>query len=391
MIESNPSLASLLGVASDALAALSGHTAHWQAAAPGRVNLIGEHTDYNAGLALPMAIDRYTVAVAAPAGSAGVVRIRSLALGEEQVLSLDALDTPHQAMWVRYVQGVIRQYAQRDIVCPALDMVIASSVPPGGGLSSSAALELAVAHLLEAVTEHPLVSADRIRASVQAEREMAGVPCGVMDQTVVELAESGHALLLDCADHTTRSVPFDQQDVALLIMHSGVTHSLAEGAYAERRADCQRAAALLGAETLREVQRDHLKRLETEPLLYQRAQHVLTENDRVARAAGAIEGSQWQELGTLMTESHRSLRDDYEVSCHELDVLVDTALAEKGVYGARMTGGGFGGCAIALVDVARLEAVADAVSRRYAEHIGFAPSCYRARAEAGAREICAAL
>ena len=150
-------------------------------------------------------------------------------------------------MWVRYVQGVLGQYAERGIVqCPALDMVIASSVPPGGGLSSSAALELAVAHLLEAVTEHPLVSADRILASVQAEREMAGVPCGVMDQTVVELAESGHALLLDCADHTARSVPFDQQNVALLVMHSGVTHSLAEGAYAQRRADCQRGQSAVG-------------------------------------------------------------------------------------------------------------------------------------------------
>lgn len=391
MIESNPSLASLFGAASDALLVLSGQSTRWQAAAPGRINLIGEHTDYNEGWVLPMAIDRYTAVVATPGGSAGKIRVRSLALAAEDVLSLDALDIPHQAIWMRYVQGVIGQYAEKGVQCPALDIVIASSVPPGAGLSSSAALELAVAHLLEAVTEQTLTSADRIFASVQAEREMAGVPCGVMDQTVVELAESGHALLLDCADQTARSVPFDQQPVALLVMHSGVTHSLAEGAYAQRRADCQRASEWLGAETLREVQLSGLSPLKAEPLLHRRARHVVTENDRVTRAATAIEGAQWHELGALMTESHCSLRDDYEVSCRELDALVDHALAEQGVYGARMTGGGFGGCVIALVDEARLEVVADTVSRRYAELMGFAPSCYRALAEAGAREICAAL
>ena len=391
MIESNPSLASLFGAASDALAALSGQTVRWQAAAPGRVNLIGEHTDYNAGWVLPMAIDRYTAVVAAPGSSAGKIRVRSLALGVDDVLSLDALESPHRAIWMRYVQGVLRQYAERGVQCPALDMVIASSVPPGGGLSSSAALELAVAHLLEAVTEHSLTPADRILASVLAEREMAGVPCGVMDQTVVELAQSGHALLLDCADQTARSIPFDQQVVALLVMHTGVAHSLAGGAYAQRRADCHRASELLGAETLREVELNGLSRLRTEPVLLRRARHVVTENDRVTRAAAAIEGSQWHELGALMTASHCSLRDDYEVSCRELDALVDYALAEQGVYGARMTGGGFGGCVVALVDEARLEAVAETVSRRYTEHMGFAPSCYRALAEAGAREISAAL
>jgi len=391
MIESNPSLASLFGAASDALAVLSGQTVRWQAAAPGRVNLIGEHTDYNAGWVLPMAIDRYTAVVAAPGCRAGQIRVRSLALGVDDMLSLDALESPHRAIWMRYVQGVLRQYAERGVQCPALDIVIASSVPPGGGLSSSAALELAVAHLLEAVTEHSLTPADRILASVRAERETAGVPCGVMDQTVVELAQSGHALLLDCADQTTRSIPFEQQVVALLVMHSGVAHSLAEGAYAQRRADCQRASELLGAETLREVELNGLSRLCTDPVLLRRARHVVTENDRVTRAAAAIEGSQWHELGALMTASHCSLRDDYEVSCRELDVLVDYALAEQGVYGARMTGGGFGGCVVVLVDEARLEAVADTVSRRYTEHMGFAPSCYRALAEAGAREISAAL
>lgn len=389
MIEPNPSLASLLGAASAALSEQSGQTVRWWAAAPGRVNLIGEHTDYNEGWVLPMAIDRYTLVVAAPGSEAGKVTVRSLAIDEAEALSLDALEEPHRATWMRYVQGVIEQYAGRGLQCPSLDMVIASSVPPGGGLSSSAALELAVAHLLEIVTERSLNPSERICASVQAEREMAGVPCGVMDQTVVELAQSGHALMLDCSDQTTRSIPFSQEVVALLVIHSGVSHALAEGAYAQRRTDCERVCELLGAKSLRNVSPNELERLSDDPVLQRRARHVVTENARVIQGAAAMEASDWEQFGALMTESHCSLRDDYEVSCRELDALVDFALAERGVYGARLTGGGFGGCVIALVDEARLEAVAGSVARRYADHIGFAPGCYRARAEAGAGAIWA--
>ena len=292
---------------------------------------------------------------------------------------------------MRYVQGVIAQYDSRGVHCPGLDVAVASSVPPGGGLSSSAALELATAHLLEAVTEQALTSSKRIEACVQAEREMAGVPCGIMDQTVVELAESEQALLLDCADQTARSIPFDSQAPALLVIHSGVSHALAEGAYAQRRADCEQAGALLGVNTLREVSPDQLARIKDEGVLLQRATHVVSENQRVCDAVAAIEQRQWDRLGALMTASHRSLRDDYEVSCPELDLLVELATAEPGVYGARMTGGGFGGCVIVLVDTDQIEAVADRISGHYGDRIGWAPGCYRIQAGAGAREICTAL
>jgi galactokinase len=220
---------------------------------------------------------------------------------------------------------------------------------------------------------------------------MAGVPCGIMDQTVVELAQSGQAMLLDCADQTARSIPFDSQAPALLVIHSGVSHALAEGAYAQRRADCEQAGALLGVDTLREVSPDQLARLKDEGVLLQRATHVVSENQRVCDAVAAIEQRQWDRLGALMTASHRSLRDDYEVSCPELDLLVELATAERGVYGARMTGGGFGGCVIVLVASDRLEAVADSVSGQYNEHMGWTPGCYRIQAGAGAREICTAL
>ena len=389
MIEPNPSLASLIESASAAVAELSGQVARWQAAAPGRVNLIGEHTDYNQGWVLPMAIDRYTAMAAAP-GVSGQIRVRSLAMAEERSLSLDQLHAPHRDAWMRYVQGVIAQYDQHGVRCPGLDVAVVSSVPPGGGLSSSAALELATAHLLDAVTGQTLTSTQRIQASVQAEREMAGVPCGIMDQTVVELAKSGQALLLDCADQTARSVPLGSQAPALLVIHSGVSHALAEGAYAETRG-MRASKRITGCKDTREVSPDQLARLKDEGVLHQRVTHVVMENERVRDAVTAIERGCWDRLGALMTGSHRSLRDDYEVSCRELDLLVELATSERGVYGARMTGGGFGGCVIVLVETDQLEAVAGRISGQYADHMGWAPECYRVQASAGAREICTAL
>ena len=309
-------------------------------------------------------------------------------MAEERSLSLDQLHTPHRDPWMRYVQGVIAQYDRHGMRCPGLDVAVASSVPPGGGLSSSAALELATAHLVEAVTGQTLTPAERIQASIQAEREMAGVPCGIMDQTVVELAESGQALLLDCADQTARSVPLGSQAPALLVIHSGVSHALAEGAYAQRRAECEQASALLGVKTLRDVGPDQLALLEDEGVLHQRATHVVSENERVRDAVTVIEQGCWDRVGALMTGSHRSLRDDYEVSCPELDLLVALATADPGVYGARMTGGGFGGCVIVLVESDQLEAVADRISRQYDDRMGWTPGCYRVQAVAGACEIC---
>lgn len=390
MIVPNPSLASLTESASDALGRFSGCPPEWFAAAPGRVNLIGEHTDYNAGWVLPIAIDRYTVLAAAPGAEATQLRVRSLAFEEEGVLSLDALDIPHPTPWMRYLQGVVVQYRRKGIECPALDIAVASSVPPGGGLSSSAALELAMAHLLESVTGQSLSSAARIDASIEAERQTAGVPCGMMDQTVVESAHPEHALLLDCADKTVTFVPFRQVEVTLLVIHSGVSHSLAQSAYAQRRDECERGARALGVSTLREVSLSDLRALDDE-LLRRRAHHVVSENARVQRSAAALQRCDWDTLGALMVDSHTSLRDDYAVSCDELDVLVRLAVAEAGVYGARLTGGGFGGCVIVLIEPERLEAVAESIGRQYAEQVGWAPTCYRIRSAAGAHALCAAL
>jgi len=391
MMQPVTSISSLIDVASAALRTWSGGEARWFAAAPGRINLIGEHTDYNAGWVLPMAIDRYTLLAAAPGAVAGTVRAYSLSLEEQGDLPLEDLSTAHAFPWMRYVQGVVAEYATRGIESPALDVVIVSSLPAGGGLSSSAALELATAHLLQAVVGQSLSVADRIQACVAAEREYAGVPCGVMDQTIVERGLEGHALLLDCGRDVATPIPLSGESVAMIAIHCGVAHELAQGAYAQRREECATAAKMLGVATLRDATSDALVSLKSEDTLYRRARHVVTENERVRLAVAALKNGDWSRLGRLMLDSHMSLKEDYAVSCDELDLLVDLALAESGVYGARMTGGGFGGCMIVLADRARAEAVADAICSRYGAQTGREPLCYQLESAAGAGELCATL
>ena len=254
MIEPSLSIESLQAHAASELNQWTGSAARWSAAAPGRVNVIGEHTDYNGGWVLPMAIDRHTVLVAAPGLVAGRLRVRSLSLGEQSAVSLSRLSDLSDDKWMRYLQGVLVEYANRQIVCPPLDIVVASNVPVGGGLSSSAALELSMAHLIEAVTETTLSSSERIRAAVSAEREGAGVPCGVMDQTIVEQGQQGCVLLLDCAEELISSIiPCDDPQIAWLVIHSGVSHDLADGAYAQRRAECEMICEALQVGSLRDV------------------------------------------------------------------------------------------------------------------------------------------
>ena len=390
MIDLTSSLPSLLDTAKQAFHNFYGRPPQWHGVAPGRVNLMGDHTDYNDGWVLPIAIDRYTAVVAAERQLDSQLCVCSLALEEEISLSLEHLDHPHPQQWARYVQGVVAEYQRLGARCPALDIVIASNVPAGGGLSSSAALELAIAHLLEAISGEQVSPHDRIRACVQAERQMAGVPCGIMDQTVVDMAEAGHAMALDCAKQDATPVPMAPGQVSLLVIHSGVSHALAEGAYAQRRQECEQAAERLGVSTLREVTLGDVDRLTSESLR-KRVRHVVTENARVQQTVAAIQQKDWGDVGALMTASHASLKDDYEVSCDELDRLVELACAERGVMGARMTGGGFGGCAVVLVELPRLEGVAASLEERYLRETGYNAMCFHVRASAGARVLNARL
>ena len=405
MIEPSLSIESLQAHAASELKKWTGSAPRWSAAAPGRVNVIGEHTDYNGGWVLPMAIDRYTVLVAAPGLQADRIRVRSLSLKEESAASLSRLSDLSDDKWMRYLQGVLVEYARQAVFCPPLDIVVASSVPVGGGLSSSAALELAMAHLIEAVTETTWSPSKRIRAAISAERDGAGVPCGVMDQTIVEQGQQGCVLLLDCAEELISSpIPCDDPQIAWLVIHSGVSHNLADGAYAQRRTECEMICEALQVSSLRDVTPEIIAPLASdlstasstasptpastegplEQVLLRRARHVVTENQRVLAATEALKTANWSTLGQLLFESHQSLRDDYQVSCEELDVLVELAQAQDAVFGARMTGGGFGGCVVALVDREALLSAATSICQGYAQQVGLSPRCYRVSPASGA-------
>jgi galactokinase len=334
----------------------------WAAQAPGRVNLIGEHTDYNGGFVLPMAIDRRCVAVAAPAADPSISRIWTADLDREWTIDLRgpiiatdqntdlAKNEVARGSPLSYVAGVADLFRRRMEIFPNLDIAIASSVPLGGGLSSSASLEVATATLIEEVVCKPLSPLDKARLCQEAEHEFAGVPCGLMDQLASVLGREGHAMLIDCRSSQCTQVPLWPAAAATLtVIDSGVRHALAAGEYAKRRSACEAAAQKLGVPDLRAAAAADQRRwggLTDEECRCVR--HVTTEIARVDAAVAALRSGNLQELGQAMSASHASLRDDYRVSCPELDGIVAVAQCVPGVFGARMTGAGFGGCAIVL-------------------------------------------
>src|SRR6185369_15501800 len=349
-----------------------GRPPRWVVAAPGRVNIIGEHTDYSGGLVLPMAIDRYTVIAAAPAPTDAGLRLRlhSAAVDQSVDIPLSATPAPGEPGWANYARGVVAGFGARGLVAPALDALVVSDVPLGGGLSSSAAFEVATATLLEAALGTRLDPTDKARLCRQAEHDYAMVPCGIMDQLISVLGDERGALLIDCRTQQARVVPFADPSVSLLISNSNVRHSLGDGAYAERKAATVEAAQRLGVAELGLATPDTVAAAEAKlgALLHRRARHVVTENARTRAAADALAAGDWRAAGALMYESHRSLRDDFEVSAPELDTLVDLArdIGEAGgVFGSRMTGGGFGGCTVTLAASDRTAAIGDRLAREY--------------------------
>ena len=361
-------------------------------AAPGRVNIIGEHTDYNDGFVLPMAIDRYTV-FAADAGEGDAARVYSSLVEEQQEIPLTAGEVGDLPAWTRYIRGTFDAFREEEgIVAPPFDAVVTSTVPLGGGLSSSAALEVATATLIESLTGK-IVTPERKGLLCQiAEHRGAGVPCGIMDQFSSVLCEAGHLMLLDCRDQSTKMVPMTDPNVQVLIINTNVKHELTGGEYAERRQQCEESAKLLGVASLREASTALLEenKSKLDEVHYRRARHVIGEIERTTAAAAAIEASNWGEVGQLMYASHASLRDDYEVSCPELDVLVDLASqlgSEGGVIGSRMTGGGFGGCTVSLVRTDAAESIADTICRQYQEKTGIEPTAFATPPAQGAMVV----
>jgi galactokinase len=337
--------------------------------APGRVNLIGEHTDYNAGTCLPVALAHATYAAVSPR-SDNKVRVRSAqADGEWQG---EGIGPGEVTGWASYVAGVAWALREAGVEVPGLDVCVDSTVPLGAGLSSSAALEcsvaVAIAHLAGLEIDGGEGEAERralVEACMRAETEVAGAPTGGMDQTVAMLAQPDAALLIDFLDHTTRAVPLSLADagLAVLVVDTRVSHALVDGGYASRRTDCETACRELGVSSLREATLDRVESL-ADSRIRRRARHVVTEIKRVADAVAAIERADWRAVGGLFVASHASMRDDFEISCPELDAAVEAAL-EAGAVGARMTGGGFGGSAVALVPEDALDTVMSTVDSAF--------------------------
>ena len=330
------------------------------AEAPGRVNLIGEHIDYSEGFVLPFAIaDRTYAAIAARKD--GLVRVASHQR-RERIFSIDINDVKpgSKGDWEKYVLGVIWSLGLNQ----GVDILVDGNVPAGAGLSSSAALECSVAVGLNELFSLNLSAPELARATQKAENDYVGMPCGIMDQSVSLMGKAGSALLLDCRDLTTEPIPFDvaSAGLELLIIDTQAHHALVDGGYAQRRADCESVVAKLGLVSLRHLTVNELEaaRGQLTEIEYLRARHAVTEISRVMDAVAALRASDFKTLGALINGSHQSLRDDYAVSCPELDAAVSAAIA-AGALGSRMVGGGFGGSAIALVNQKDIEKVKQSV------------------------------
>jgi galactokinase len=363
------------------------------ARAPGRVNLIGEHTDYSEGLVLPCAIDRATWVAAARRGD-GRVRVVSEGFAEPAEFAADA--PARRGDWVDYVQGPFFALGERGLAPPGVDLAIASDVPRGAGLSSSAALAVAVACALGEAAGFALSARDVAEVAHRGETGFVGVPCGVMDQMASALGRADAAIRIDCRTLETRAVPIAGEGVALLIVHSGVHRRLAAGGYAERVAECRaaleqaRAAGIApDARALRDLAPADLPALERalEPIPFRRARHVITENARVDVFADALRGGDLATAGRLLREAMASLREDFSVSTPELDALCAAGDAAPGCYGSRLTGAGWGGCTLHLVRTDAVGPVAESIAAAFASRFGRRPPTWPVHPSDGLRIV----
>ena len=382
--------ASVLSRVSRQFEVLYGRAPSLLAVAPGRVNVIGEHVDYSGGLVLPAAIDRCLLLAVAPRADD---RVRLATADFEGVLEFDGKDlapTPAKD-WSRYVRGVMAGLAGAGHVVPGFDACVASTIPVGGGLSSSAALEAAtgLAGLALSGSEMPRFTLAKL--CQQAEHVYAGVPCGIMDQAAVLCCEAGQLLLLDCESETFVQTPLPTEEWSLLIINWGVAHELASGEYAQRRAACEQAARRLRVPLLRHVGLNDLEAALANSGLTDEMRrclrHVATENDRTLRFVAALKARDFATAGRLLNQSHASLRDDYRVSCEELDLIADVTQRQAAVAGCRMTGGGFGGSCVALVRKAEAETVMRQTGDAFAARYGRRPVSFVTPAAPGARLI----
>ena len=376
----------LTTAAADAFTALTGSAPAGVWAAPGRINLIGEHTDYNDGFVLPFAIPQAAYVAAAPRTD-GRWRFRSVDLDETVELGAEGL-VPGTPGWASYLAGVVWALRQAGHTVGGADLVLTSDVPLGAGLSSSAAIECAALAALADLNALQIAPVDRAKLARVAENAYVGAPTGLLDQAASTLCRADHALFLDCRSLETQQVPLAVTGAGLeiLVVDTRTRHSHVDGEYAARRASCETAARILGVPALRDVTDLDAALAQLPELEAKRVRHVVTEDARVLAAMDALAAADYAELGRLMTASHASMRDDYEITETSVDLAVETALA-SGALGARMTGGGFGGCVLALVRAEDADRVGDAVREAFAAAGLGEPATFLGRPSAGARRV----
>lgn len=387
MLQKNIPLNELVSDAKDLVQSHFGQTASVAAAAPGRVNLIGEHIDYCDGFVLPLAIERYIVVATKPNDSK-TARIFSTGLGEISI-PLDQKIVKNGTCWGNYIRGVIHGFQERGHQLGGFDACVVSSVPNGAGLSSSAALECAFATLFEGLLDTVLDTKEKALLAQKAEHDFADVPCGIMDQFASAFGRKDHLILIDCHSQEPELVPFSNPDLTIVIANTCVSHKLTDGSYAKRRQDTIDGLELLKKTSWRDVSLDELALAENHmnERIYRRSRHVITEIKRTTDAAEAFKNNDFSNIGTLMAASHLSLRDDFEVSCRELDLMVSFAQEigfEGGILGSRMTGGGFGGSTVNLCRTNDIETIAAELHRRYLEETGITPQIFASRPAEGA-------
>ncbi|MGE5605543.1 MAG: galactokinase [Bacteroidota bacterium] len=364
------------------------------ARAPGRVNLIGEHTDYNEGFVFPMALG-FQILTAARQRGDRLVRIHSLDYQKTVEFSLDdPIGYDAENRWSNYPRGVFSVLLEQGIKLSGMDLAFAGDIPQGSGLSSSAALEVGVGITLQALNGFPMNGPELARLCQRAENTFVGMNCGIMDQFISMMGQKDHALFLDCRSLDYRLIPLELGQYRVVICHSGVKHSLVDSEYNKRRRECEAGVAVLSrkfpqVKSLRDATLDELEacRGELDSVVYQRCRHVITENYRVLQSIDSLNQNDLKTFGKLMNESHDSLRDDYQVSCSEIDLLVEFARNTKGVLGSRITGGGFGGCTVNLISNSEIEAFSTRLTGYYQKETGITPHLYISTPAAGAEII----
>lgn len=378
---------SLKSITQQVFADTFGYQATHSIQAPGRVNLIGEHTDYNDGFVLPCAIDYQTVIACAKRDDRQVRVIAVDYDNQQDSFSLDAPIEPlKEPMWANYVRGVVKHLQKRDASFGGVDMVISGNVPQGAGLSSSASLEVAVGTVFQQLYALNLDGAAIAVNGQEAENQFVGCNCGIMDQLISALGQPDHAMLLDCRTLGTRTVSMPE-DVAVVIINSNFRRSLVGSEYNTRREQCETGARFFNKPALRDVTLEEFEASagELDALVAKRVRHVISENARTLEAADALSAGDLKRMGELMAESHASMRDDFEITVPQIDQLVEIVKAEIGPRGGvRMTGGGFGGCIVALMPIDLVDAVKAVVAEKYEAQTGIKETFYVCKASAGA-------